>query len=118
MNLNLNIYKAKFIKNYDGDTITLEIDLGFNVFNRMDIRLADIDTKELRGSNEEDKKEALTAKKFVYDKLNNSSEINVKTFKKGKFGRYAGIIYYKDNNGETINLCEQLLENQLAVPYS
>jgi micrococcal nuclease len=115
--MKLNIYKANFIKNYDGDTITLELDLGFNIFTKMDTRLANVDTKELRGTKGKDKEEAIKAKNFVYDRLINSKEIYVKTFKKDKYGRYAGVIYYNIDNKMT-NLCEELLECGLAIPYT
>ena len=43
-------YKAIVKKVYDGDTITVDIDLGFGItFNDKSIRLSGIDTPEIRG---------------------------------------------------------------------
>ncbi len=42
-------YKAKIIEVYDGDTFTFEVDLGFSITVKEKIRLAGINTPEVRG---------------------------------------------------------------------
>jgi micrococcal nuclease len=43
-------YKAKIIEVYDGDTCTIDIDLGLNIWNKGEkIRLNRINAPELRG---------------------------------------------------------------------
>ena len=47
---NFYIYKAMCVGVYDGDTVTLDIDLGFNhSMNNQKIRLFGINTPEVRG---------------------------------------------------------------------
>ena len=54
MNINLYQYKAFVTKVYDGDTITVEIDLGFKTSVKGEkIRLSRINAPELRGSSRE-----------------------------------------------------------------
>ena len=42
-------YKAKIISVYDGDTVTAVMDLGFNITNKIKIRLHGINAPEIRG---------------------------------------------------------------------
>lgn len=48
MSDNLYNYKANVISVYDGDTITVDVDLGFNATLRMNVRLARINALKLR----------------------------------------------------------------------
>jgi len=111
MENNMYRYKAKYLNNYDGDTIDFEIDLGFNIKVKIRVRLARVDTPELRGNTYE---EGIVAKNFVKKALENASVITVETFKdkKGKYGRYIAEVYY---NGR--NLSDELLKHDLATIY-
>ena len=53
------VYAAKCVKVIDGDTLDLDIDLGFHVTIRQRVRLKGIDTPELRGK---DKARAVAAR--------------------------------------------------------
>ena len=106
-------YRAKVIKVYDGDTITVEITLGFNVYKTEVLRLANIDAPELRG---DERPYGLVTR----DKLRElimDQEIIIKTYKdkKGKYGRYIADVYLE--NPETGVFCvnDWLVENKLAV---
>ena len=49
-------YTAKIIKVLDGDTVIIDLDLGFNiVLVNQKVRLAGVDTPESRTSNAEEK---------------------------------------------------------------
>ena len=77
---------------YDGDTITVDIDLGFNiVLKDQKIRLLGVDTPELRG----DEKEKGIAVRDELRKLILNKKIILKTDKdkKGKYGRWLGTVY-------------------------
>ena len=103
------IYNANVIKIYDGDTITCNIDCGFGIILRKQtIRLYGINTPEIRGEN---KKEGIISRDKLREKILNK-DILLKTIKdkKGKYGRWLGIVYI--NN---ININEWLVENNLAV---
>ena len=105
------VYNAKVISVYDGDTITVEIDLGMSIKTTQKIRLYGIDTPELRGEEREEGLKVRDAlRSLVLDK-----EVVLQTFKdkKGKYGRYLGKIYLGD-----VNINELLLERGWAVRYS
>jgi len=91
-------YRAIVTDVYDGDTITVTIDLGFKTFlHNQKIRLYGINTPEIRG--EEVDKGQMVAR-FVKDEILHE-EIELETIKdekKGKFGRWLGIVHYKNGN--------------------
>ena len=59
-------YKCKLVKVVDGDTIDVDIDLGFGVWLRKQrIRMYGIDTPESRTRDLEEKRYGLAAKEFV-----------------------------------------------------
>ena len=87
-------YSARVLSVYDGDTITLLIDCGFNIFIKEKIRLLGIDTPEIRSRDKKEKEKGLMVKKYVKD-LIEGKEVKIETTKKGKFGRYLGKIFYE-----------------------
>jgi micrococcal nuclease len=107
-------YRAEYISNYDGDTIKFIVDLGFSIYNKVTIRLAKVDTPELRSSDPAEKASAYEAKEFVRDVLVEADEIIIKTNKDktGKYGRYIAEVIYDGNN-----LSYELLNNGLAKEY-
>ena len=108
-------YKCTLTKVVDGDTIDVDIDLGFGVWMRKQrIRLYGIDTPESRTRDLEEKKYGLAAKMFL-TKWTNSGDLTLKTFKdgKGKFGRILGEIWY----GVEHNINQLLVDNHHAVRY-
>ena len=105
-------YKAKLHSVYDGDTIRLDIDLGFGVWlNKQTIRLAGIDAPEIRGAERED---GLKAKEALSEMLQKAESISLRTFrdKKGKYGRWVGVIY-----ANYLNINEWMVENKYAKTY-
>jgi micrococcal nuclease len=110
------IYNAKVVRIVDGDTIILDIDLGFNTWiNNHWIRLEGIDTPEIRTKNPLEKEAGFLAKDFVEKHIEVGDIITVKTIidKKEKFGRTLGTIFSK----EGVNINEELLKNNLAIKY-
>ena len=111
----LYTYAIKNIYVYDGDTITADIDLGFNMTFRAKIRLKDIDTPELRG---EDRPQGLAVRNWLRARVSwateNEINIYVKTYKDktGKYGRYLGYLYIGEEN---IN--ETLVSENMAKPF-
>ena len=90
-------YKAVVIKVYDGDTVTVDVDLGWSVvIKKQKIRLLGINAPEVRGKSKQAGKESRDRlKEKILDQ-----EITLKTFKdkKGKYGRWLGIIILDDMN--------------------
>ncbi len=102
-------YKVKeVIKVYDGDTITVILDLGFNVTKLEIIRFAWINAPELRG---EEHDQGIISRDFVREQIKNARNITIKTFKdhKGKYGRYIGEVYV-----DGVNLNKMLVSEGLA----
>ena len=103
------------VKVVDGDTVDVDIDLGFGVWLRKQrIRLYGIDTPESRTSDDVEKVYGLAAKDFLI-KWTNAGDLTLKTFKdgKGKFGRILGELWF----GRTHNINQLLVDNYHAVRY-
>jgi len=111
-------YRAIVLKVIDGDTVDVDLDLGFDVWLRNQrIRLYGIDTPESRTRDKEEKKFGLLAKHFVQEHCPEGSEIIVQTHKddaRGKFGRILGELLV--SNGE-LNLNEYMIFKHMAVRY-
>ena len=115
MTYDLYSYKAFVTGVYDGDSITVDIDLGF--FMKMcnqKIRLYGIDTPEIRG---EERPDGLVARNRLRELILNK-EVIIKTYKDkaGKYGRWLGTIYLNDE-GTWTNINQQLLAEGLATIY-
>ena len=83
-------YRCKVVHIVDGDTVDVDIDLGFGVWMHKErVRLFGIDTPESRTRDLEEKKYGLAAKDFITNMLDDSGGIILKTHKDGtgKFGR-------------------------------
>ena len=107
-------YNCKIVRVVDGDTVGVDIDLGFShwIHNER-IRLYGIDTPECRTRDAEEKTAGLLAKKFVEDALHVGGTYKLQTREKGKFGRFLGVIFVSDKT--SINTA--LVTEHLAVPY-
>ena len=111
-------YKCKLIKVIDGDTIDIDIDLGFGVWLRKQrIRMYGIDTPESRTRNLEEKKYGLAAKAFLTEMLDDSHLI-LKTHKdeRGKFGRILGEVWRTTNFADQ-SINNYMIEKHHAVAY-
>ncbi len=116
-------YRAKVTRVYDGDTITCDIDVGFNmVIQKKRLRLREVDTPEIRTRDLEEKKKAYEARDFVREKIAEvKGTIFIKTHKRGKYGRYITDIWLSEEDAEEgkweTTLNNTLLENNLAVRF-
>ena len=88
----------KIVKIVDGDTIDIEIDLGFSLTKKERVRLAGIDTPESRTRDLEEKAEGLLAKSFLEKQLDEAVDLRVKTEKDGKYGRMLGWLHDGNKN--------------------
>ena len=107
-------YKAEVISIYDGDTMLLQIDLGFDIKHRITVRLARINAPEVRG---ESRLEGFESRDFLIDKIfgeegSVDNSVIVKTYKdrKEKYGRYLAEVYL---NGSCLN--DELVRLGLAI---
>lgn len=111
-------YRAKILKVLDGDTVQIDLDLGFNiVLANQKVRLAGIDTPESRTANTEEKPRGLLSKKKLQEKLPVGSYAMIETMKPDsnddKFGRILGIFITED--GTRVN--QWMIDNNYAVLY-
>lgn len=106
-------YPATYIRNYDGDTITLSAEIWPGLYNIRNMRLMGIDTPELHGSCEIEKVLALEAKEFIELVLKNAESITITVYGVGKYGRPLVSIDY--DNGE--DLATDLIEAGLGQEY-
>jgi micrococcal nuclease len=101
------------IKVVDGDTIDVDIDLGFGVtLSNQRLRLYGINTPETRTRDLEEKKRGLIAKERVQELCEDTLEIW--SHGKGKYGR---ILATPFRSSDGVNICEMLLKEGLAVEY-
>ena len=110
----LYFYRAEVVSVYDGDTCRVNIDLGFNTeLKNEKIRLSGINAPELRGSERE---EGLKSRDYLRA-LILGKQIYLETEKdrKGKYGRYIGTIWMKNDAGVYENINEKLVENGFAI---
>ena len=118
-------YKAKLLKVVDGDTVDVDIDLGFGVWLRNErVRIMGIDTPESRTRDKVEKLFGLAAKKRLKELL--TKDIILKTFKgrggedaKGKFGRILGDfnVYYAEQDRWCL-VTEIMFHEGHGVPYT
>jgi micrococcal nuclease len=101
-------YKAKVVKVYDGDTITVNIDLGFGIeMQEQKVRLLNINTPEIRG---EEREQGLISRDRLKERILDK-EVILKTYKdkKGKYGRWLAEVFIEEEN-----LNEWLINEGLA----
>jgi len=108
-------YKVTITHIVDGDTVDVDINLGFAVvLKKQRVRLYEIDTPESRTRDKVEKKYGLAAKQYLKDKLENATNIYLKSHDKGKFGRILGELFI-DDNSKSVNM--QMVDDHHAVYY-
>jgi len=107
----------KLVGVVDGDTIDVDIDLGFNVSYSQRVRLAGIDTPESRTKDKFEKTLGLEAKEYLKSKLKDAKDLVIKTElpdSSEKYGRILGWLFV-DGSSKSIN--EQMIEDGYAWSY-
>ncbi len=112
------IYYAQVVKIIDGDTITVNVDLGYDtwLYNQK-VRLTGIDCPESRinlkrfPERTKEKELGLKAKELVKSLC--GDKVKIISQGKGKYGRILGTVYTLDDK----NINQTLIDNDLAVEY-
>lgn len=110
-------YSCKLVRVIDGDTVDVDIDLGFDTWiHNARIRLSGIDAHETRSRDLREKAFGEYAKSEVEKYLENSPNLFLISmeYNKGKYGRIIGDLRLDDGN----LLTRVLLENKVVAPYS
>ena len=114
-------YSCKIVRVVDGDTVDVDIDLGFGVWMHNErVRLHGIDTPESRTRDLEEKKFGLLAKDQVEHFLPKGSIQTLVTVKDkvGKFGRILGKFKIEDHQYPTpTTINEWMIRHHHAAPY-
>lgn len=106
-------YRATLLTIVDGDTLKLEVDLGFKVRVREVFRLARINAPELLSL------EGMQARAFVAETLSKASALKVNTSRTEKYGRWLAELYYQtgETGAQWHNLNTLLLTSGHAKPF-
>jgi micrococcal nuclease len=111
-------YRVNVVKIIDGDTVDVDIDLGFGVWLRGErVRIMGIDTPESRTSNKVEKVFGLAAKNRLKQLLGKTAILQTQVSKdgedlKGKFGRILGDFVVGDSTVTQI-----MINEGHCVPY-
>ena len=120
-------YRCKVLKVVDGDTVDVDIDLGFGIVLKDErVRLMGIDTPESRTRDKVEKQFGLASKVRLKEMLDNKSGPILKTQinkkgedMKGKFGRILGDFTVYDANKDAWRpVTKILMEEGHAVKYN
>lgn len=108
-------YKIKKITRViDGDTVDLDIDLGFGVTLSHRVRLKGINAAETRTLDLEEKSEGIKARLWLEKELAREGEWIIDTTKEDKYGRILGTLYLV---GDPVTVNERMLNEGIAKPY-
>ena len=117
----MHTYRCKILRVVDGDTVDVDIDLGFGVWMHKErVRIHGIDTPESRTRDLEEKKYGLAAKAFVksYLPIGSSQTLCTEKDKTGKFGRILGkFLVYDNKEDRQMHLGDIMIREHHAVPY-
>ena len=111
-------YHVKKVTNVvDGDTIDVDIDLGFDISFSSRVRLAGIDTPESRTTNKAEKVLGLEAKEYVKSKIKDAKDIVIKTEKIDSSEKYGRILGWLFLDGSKVSVNEQMIAEGYAWGY-
>jgi micrococcal nuclease len=111
-------YHVKKVTNVvDGDTIDVEIDLGFDISFSSRVRLAGIDTPESRTKDLAEKKLGLEAKEYVKSKIKDAKDVVIKTEKMDSSEKYGRILGWLFLDGSKVSVNEQMIADGYAWGY-
>ena len=106
-------YKATVERVVDGDTVDALIDLGFDTWKRIRIRMMGMNAPESRTRDLEEKKRGLAAKDRLMELLDeHAGEFILKSHGVGKYGRCLGTLWVNE-----VNVNKQLIQEGHATEY-
>ena len=118
-----NEYDVVLIKCVDGDTVDVDIDLGFGIWLKDErVRIMGIDTPESRTSDKVEKVFGTAAKERLKELLEHGGKLITTENKhgedmKGKFGRILGDFYVERYEGQREKVTDIMIEEGHCVAY-
>ncbi len=110
-------YVKKVSKVVDGDTIDVEIDLGFDISFSSRVRLAGIDTPESRTTDKMEKALGLEAKAYLKHEIDAAKSVVIKTEKMDSSEKYGRILGWVFLDGASVSLNEKMIADGHAWGY-
>ena len=110
-------YVKKVTKVVDGDTIDVDIDLGFDISFSSRVRLAGIDTPESRTKDKMEKALGLEAKAYLKSQIDSAKTIVIKTEKMNSSEKYGRILGWLFLDGSTVSMNEKMIADGYAWGY-
>jgi micrococcal nuclease len=111
-------YRVKKLVNVvDGDTIDVDIDLGFDISFYSRVRLAGIDTPESRTKDLKEKALGLESKEYLKKRLEAAKNIVIRTEKVNSSEKYGRILAWIYVDGESNSLNHEMIEKGYAWGY-
>ena len=104
-------YNAKLDRVVDGDTVDALVDLGFNTWKKVRIRMQGMNAPESRTRDLEEKAKGIAAK-IRLEELLGSGKFVLQSMGVGKYGRCLGILYVDE-----ININKTLIQEGHATEY-
>ena len=110
-------YVKKVTKVVDGDTIDVDIDLGFDISFSSRVRLAAIDTPESRTTDKMEKALGLESKEYLKKAIDASKTVVIKTEKMDSSEKYGRILGWLFLDGSKVSVNEQMIADGYAWGY-
>jgi micrococcal nuclease len=110
-------YVKKVNKIVDGDTIDVDIDLGFDISFSSRVRLAGIDTPESRTADKFEKSLGLEAKAYLKHAIEEAKAVVIKTEKMDSSEKYGRILGWVFLDGSDKSLNEKMIDDGYAWGY-
>ena len=112
-------YSSKIIRVVDGDTVDVDINLGFGVvLAKQRVRLYGIDTPESRTRDSVEKIFGKNAAKFLESKLGEKCTLKTRLDGKGKYGRILGeFVVYDEVTDSYMTVNDIMIRDHYAVKY-
>ena len=108
-------YKIKKITRIvDGDTVDLDIDLGFGITISHRVRLKGINAPETKTLDLEEKNKGIQARLWLEKELSRSGEWIIETTKEDKYGRMLGVLHL---SGDSVTVNQKMLNEGIAKPF-
>ena len=107
------VYDVDVISVYDGDTLNVDIDLGFSIWIKdKSLRLYGIDAPEVRGQTRE---RGLVVRDWLRERIEQGQTILIESIsdQPDKYGRYLAILYI-----DGVNINQLMIDEGLARPYN
>ena len=110
-------YVKKVSKIVDGDTIDVDIDLGFDISFSSRVRLAGIDTPESRTKDKVEKALGLESKAYLKNAIDSAKTVVIKTEKMNSSEKYGRILGWVFLDGSSTSINQKMIDDGYAWGY-